>query len=61
MSLNRRYFLSLAAGTTAALAAPAIIGMAKPRVIVIGGGCRWRDSRSLHRQRLQGRDRRDIG
>ena len=38
MSLNRRYFLSLAAGTTAALAAPAIIGMAKPRVIVIGGG-----------------------
>ena len=38
MSLNRRFFLSLAAGTTAALAAPAIIGMAKPRVIVIGGG-----------------------
>ena len=37
MSLNRRYFLSLDAGTTAALAAPAIIGMAKPRVIVIGG------------------------
>ncbi len=38
MSLNRRFFLSLAAGTTAALAAPAIIGMVKPRVIVIGGG-----------------------
>ena len=38
MSLNRRFFLSLAAGTTAALAAPAIIGMAKPRVIVIVGG-----------------------
>ena len=38
MSLNRRFFLSLAASTTAALAAPAIIGMAKPRVIVIGGG-----------------------
>ena len=38
MSFNRRHFLELAAGTTAALAAPAVIGRAKPRVVVIGGG-----------------------
>ena len=38
MSFNRRHFLELAAGTTAAFAAPVVMGKAKPRVVVIGGG-----------------------
>ncbi len=36
--INRREFLSSAVGTSLALGAPAAIGKAKPRVVVIGGG-----------------------
>ena len=38
MSFNRRLFLELAVGSSAALAAPLVMGKAKPRVVVIGGG-----------------------
>ena len=38
MSLNRRHILMGAAAGTATLYAPAVIGQAKPRVVVVGGG-----------------------
>ena len=38
MTLNRRLFLASATAVTATLAAPAVLGQARPRVIVIGGG-----------------------
>ncbi|MFK7963991.1 MAG: FCSD flavin-binding domain-containing protein [Burkholderiaceae bacterium] len=38
MKTNRRTFLGVTAGATLTLAAPAVIGKAKPRVVVIGGG-----------------------
>lgn len=38
MRLNRRGFLGTAAATGAMLAAPAVLGQGKPRIVVIGGG-----------------------
>lgn len=38
MGMNRRHFLGSAAAGAAILYAPAVIGQAKPRVVVIGGG-----------------------
>ncbi len=38
MRLKRRAFLATATAVTAAFAAPAVIGQARPRVVVIGGG-----------------------
>jgi sulfide dehydrogenase [flavocytochrome c] flavoprotein chain len=38
MKLNRRIFLGSAAATGVLLSAPAVLGQAKPRVVVIGGG-----------------------
>lgn len=38
MELNRRHFLAGTAAGAATLYAPAVIGQAKPRVVVIGGG-----------------------
>ena len=38
MTLNRRGFLGTIAASGAALAAPAVLGQTKPRVVVIGGG-----------------------
>jgi sulfide dehydrogenase [flavocytochrome c] flavoprotein subunit len=38
MKLNRRHFMGAAAGATAALSAPMVLGSGKPRVVVIGGG-----------------------
>jgi sulfide dehydrogenase [flavocytochrome c] flavoprotein chain len=38
MKLNRRLFMGGAAAGTAAFSAPAVMGQAKPRVVVIGGG-----------------------
>ncbi len=38
MKMNRRTFLGTGAATTAALAAPQVIGQARGRVVVIGGG-----------------------
>lgn len=38
MKLNRRGFLGTATAATAMLAAPAVLGQARPRVVVIGGG-----------------------
>ena len=38
MDLNRRHFLASAAAGAATLHAPALLGQAKPRVVVIGGG-----------------------
>ena len=38
MKLNRRTFLGAATATTAMLSAPAVLGSARPRVVVIGGG-----------------------
>jgi NADPH-dependent 2,4-dienoyl-CoA reductase/sulfur reductase-like enzyme len=38
MTLNRRLFIGTALGASAALAAPALMGQARPRVVVIGGG-----------------------
>ncbi|MEL6268042.1 MAG: twin-arginine translocation signal domain-containing protein, partial [Pseudomonadota bacterium] len=38
MTLNRRGFLGATAATAAALTAPAVIGQARPRVVVVGGG-----------------------
>lgn len=38
MDFNRRHFLASAAAGAATLYAPAVIGQAKPRVVVIGGG-----------------------
>ena len=39
MRLNRRLFIGSAAAVSAGLAAPAVVGQAKPKVIVVGGGC----------------------
>ena len=36
--LSRRHFLATAAATSAALTAPAVLGQARPRVVVVGGG-----------------------
>lgn len=38
MRLNRRLFLGSAAATGALIAAPAVLGQARPRLVVIGGG-----------------------
>lgn len=38
MTLNRRTFLGVVAGTAASLNAPAVLGQGKPRVVVVGGG-----------------------
>ncbi|MEO1774875.1 MAG: NAD(P)/FAD-dependent oxidoreductase [Pseudomonadota bacterium] len=38
MSFNRRIFLGATAATAAALSAPAVVGKARPRAVVIGGG-----------------------
>ena len=38
MALNRRLFLGAMAAGSAALSAPMVLGQAKPRVVVIGGG-----------------------
>ncbi|MEM6985938.1 MAG: FAD-dependent oxidoreductase, partial [Pseudomonadota bacterium] len=38
MTLNRRNFMSLTAASTLALSAPAVLGAARPRVVVVGGG-----------------------
>ncbi len=38
MTVNRRRFLGAVAATGAVLAAPAVLGQTKPRVVVIGGG-----------------------
>ncbi|SIO05003.1 cytochrome-dependent sulfide dehydrogenase (flavoprotein) [Rhodovulum sp. ES.010] len=38
MALNRRTFLGTAAAASAALSAPRVLGQAKPRVVVVGGG-----------------------
>jgi NADPH-dependent 2,4-dienoyl-CoA reductase/sulfur reductase-like enzyme len=38
LRLNRRLFIGSAAAASAALSAPAVMGQAKPRVVVIGGG-----------------------
>ena len=38
MKLNRRHFVATATLAAASLAAPAVIGQARPRVIVVGGG-----------------------
>ena len=38
MTLNRRTFLASASLASAALAAPAVMGQTRPRVVVIGGG-----------------------
>ena len=38
MNLNRRHILGTGALLAAGLAAPAVIGQARPRVIVVGGG-----------------------
>ncbi|MDK3074409.1 NAD(P)/FAD-dependent oxidoreductase [Sedimentitalea sp. JM2-8] len=38
MTLNRRNFLGVAAGTAAALSAPMVMGQGRPRVVVVGGG-----------------------
>ncbi|GAA0298017.1 NAD(P)/FAD-dependent oxidoreductase [Rhodovulum strictum] len=38
MTLNRRHFLGTSLATATFLSAPAVLGQAKPRVIVIGGG-----------------------
>lgn len=38
MKLNRRSFLGTAAAASAVLSAPAVLGQARPRVVVIGGG-----------------------
>ena len=38
MKMNRRTFLGTGAATTAALAAPQVVGQARGRVVVIGGG-----------------------
>ncbi|PPB79727.1 cytochrome-dependent sulfide dehydrogenase (flavoprotein) [Albidovulum inexpectatum] len=38
MRLNRRLFLGSAAATGAMIAAPAVLGQARPRLVVIGGG-----------------------
>ena len=38
MTLNRRHFLGTSLATATLLSAPAVLGQAKPRVIVIGGG-----------------------
>ncbi len=39
MNLKRRTFLASSAAAGLALAAPAVLGQGRPRVIVIGGGC----------------------
>jgi len=39
MTLHRRHFLGATAAVTASLAAPAVLGQGKPRVVVVGGGC----------------------
>jgi len=38
MKLNRRLFIGTGAAAAASLSAPAVMGQAKPRVVVIGGG-----------------------
>lgn len=38
LRLNRRLFIGSAAAASAALSAPAVLGQAKPRVVVVGGG-----------------------
>ncbi|HIC81006.1 MAG TPA: NAD(P)/FAD-dependent oxidoreductase [Kiloniellaceae bacterium] len=38
MRINRRTFIGTTAATAAALAAPAVLGQARPRVVVVGGG-----------------------
>jgi sulfide dehydrogenase [flavocytochrome c] flavoprotein chain len=38
MTMKRRTFLGVAAGTAATLSAPMVLGAGKPRVVVIGGG-----------------------
>ncbi|PTW50938.1 NAD(P)/FAD-dependent oxidoreductase [Rhodovulum kholense] len=38
MSLNRRSFLGTGLALGAALSAPAVIGQARPRVVIVGGG-----------------------
>lgn len=38
MRLNRRAFLATATAASAAMAAPPVLGQARPRVVVIGGG-----------------------
>ena len=38
MTLNRRHFLGAAAGAAAMLQAPRVVGQARPRAVVIGGG-----------------------
>ena len=38
MSIDRRGFITTAGGLSLAMAAPTVIGMAKPNVVVIGGG-----------------------
>lgn len=39
MGLNRRVFLGTMSAAAAALSAPRVVGQARPRVVVIGGGC----------------------
>ena len=38
MTMNRRGFLGAGAGTAVVLSAPAVLGAASPKVVVIGGG-----------------------
>ena len=38
MILNRRMFIGSGLATSALLYAPAVLGQAKPKVVVIGGG-----------------------
>lgn len=38
MKLNRRNFIGLSAASTLSLGAPRVFGMARPRVVVVGGG-----------------------
>lgn len=38
MTLNRRFFIGTTLATGAMLSAPVVLGQAKPRVVVIGGG-----------------------
>ena len=38
MRINRRTFIGTTAATAAALAAPAVLGQTRPRVVVVGGG-----------------------
>ena len=39
MKLTRRGFLGTTAATSTVLAAPAVMGAGRPRVVVVGGGC----------------------